>query len=167
MVRTIDDFDHTWQTELEATQKVLKHITTKALTEVVNPDIRSLGRSAWHVVTSIPEMAGRTGLKLEGPHHEAPIPGSAQEIFNAYNTVAVSLLENVKKHWTDKDLLVEDDMYGEKWTRAKTLEVLIHHQIHHRAQMMVVMRLLGLKVPGIYGPTKEEWSSYGMQPPTV
>jgi len=167
MFRTIADFDNVWQTELEATQKVLKHVTTKSLTEVVHPDIRSLERSAWHIVTSIPEMAERTGLKLEGPRHEDPIPGTAKEIFDAYNVVAISLLETIKKQWTDKDLLVEDDMYGEKWTRSKTLGVLVNHQIHHRAQMMVVMRLLGLGVPGIYGPTKEEWSSFGMKPPSV
>ncbi len=58
-------------------------------------------------------------------------------------------------------------MYGEKWTRGVTLQVLVNHQIHHRAQMTVVMRLLGLGVPGVYGPAKEEWSSYGMQPPAV
>jgi uncharacterized damage-inducible protein DinB len=167
MFRNLADFYAIWQAELEATQKVLKHVTTKSLTEVVHPDIRSLGRSAWHIVTSIPEMAGRTGLKLDGPHHEAPIPGSAKEVFDAYNTVAISLLDTMKKQWTDKELLVEDDMYGEKWTRSKTLQVLVTHQIHHRAQMMVVMRLLGLGVPGIYGPTKDEWSSFGMKPPSV
>ena len=167
MIRSIADFEQLWKIEVDATQKILRNITTASLNQTVHPDVRSLGRSAWHMVTSIPEMAGRTGLKLAGPHHEAPIPATAEEIASAYTAAAASLLENVKKHWTDKDLLVEDDMYGEKWTRGKTLEVLVNHQIHHRAQMMVVMRLLGLTVPGIYGPTKEEWSSYGMPPPAI
>jgi hypothetical protein len=26
------------------------------------------------------------------------------------------------------------------------------------------MRLQGLMVPGIYGPSKEEWTKYGMEP---
>ncbi len=167
MIRKIADFERVWQMELEATQKVFKHITTKSLDQVVHPDIRSLGRLAWHIVTSIPEMAGRTGLRLAGPDEKAPIPATAKEVFDAYNATAISVLEQVKKSWTDADLLVEDEMYGEKWARGLTLQVLVHHQIHHRAQMTVVMRLLGLSVPGVYGPAKEEWTSYGMQPPAV
>lgn len=50
------------------------------------------------------------------------------------------------------------------WSRGKTLGVLITHQIHHRAQLTIVMRLAGLKVPGVYGPAKEEWVGYGMEP---
>jgi uncharacterized damage-inducible protein DinB len=53
-------------------------------------------------------------------------------------------------------------MYGEMWAKGKTLGVIISHQIHHRAQLTIVMRLLGLKVPGIYGPSNEEWAAYGM-----
>jgi uncharacterized damage-inducible protein DinB len=167
MIRTIADFDRTWQIELEATQKILKHVTTKSLQEILHPDVRTLGRLAWHIVLSIPEMAARTGLKLAGPSEGDPIPTVAREIFDGYNTVAISLLDQVKNNWTDESLLIEDDMYGEKWPRGLTLEILVHHQIHHRAQMTVLMRQLGLGLPGIYGPAREEWASYGMQPPTV
>jgi len=38
------------------------------------------------------------------------------------------------------------------------------HQTHHRAQMTVLMRQAGLKVPGVYGPSREEWSQMGMPP---
>ena len=62
---------------------------------------------------------------------------------------------------------IEDDMYGEKWKRGMTLQGLIHHEIHHRAEMIVLMRLAGLPVPGLYGPTREEWTQYGMEPPVV
>jgi uncharacterized damage-inducible protein DinB len=58
-------------------------------------------------------------------------------------------------------------MYGEKWKRAQTLASLVFHQIHHRGQMTVLMRQAGLKVPGIYGPAREEWSAWGMSPPAV
>lgn len=53
-------------------------------------------------------------------------------------------------------------MYGEMWAEGKTLSVLVTHQIHHRSQLTIVMRLLGLKVPGTYGPSNEEWAAYGM-----
>jgi uncharacterized damage-inducible protein DinB len=48
-----------------------------------------------------------------------------------------------------------------------TLQILVRHEIHHRGQMTVLMRQARLKLPGIYGPSKEEWSKYGAQPPEV
>ena len=167
MIRKIEDFDHVWQTEMEATQKIFKHLTTSSLQKVLDEKVRTLGRLAWHIVISIPEMAGRTGLHLAGPAEDAPIPATAKEIFDAYNSVAISLLDQVKSQWSDATLSVEDDMYGEKWPRGMTLQILVHHQIHHRGQMTVLMRQCGLSLPGIYGPTREEWASYGMQPPAV
>jgi hypothetical protein len=29
------------------------------------------------------------------------------------------------------------------------------------------LRQAGLQVPGVYGPSREEWTAYGMQPPAV
>jgi 5-methylcytosine-specific restriction endonuclease McrA len=79
------------------------------------------------------------------------------------NWITTSMLHNsIKSNWNDDTLFVEDDMYGEFWKRGSTLAIIISHQIHHRAQLTVVMRLNGLKVPGVYGPSKEEWTSYGM-----
>jgi uncharacterized damage-inducible protein DinB len=167
MIRTIADFDRLWHTEMEATQKIFKHLTTKSLDQEVHTDVRTLGRLAWHIVTSIPEMGGRTGLTFLAPAPDAPVPATAEEILDAYNVLAISLLQQVKSDWKDETLLVEDEMYGEKWARGLTLQILAGHQIHHRAQMTVVMRLLGLSVPGIYGPAKEEWASFGATPPSV
>ena len=53
-------------------------------------------------------------------------------------------------------------MYGETWSRGMTLFYLILHQAHHRGQMEVLMRQAGLKVPGIYGPAREEWAAFGI-----
>jgi uncharacterized damage-inducible protein DinB len=53
-------------------------------------------------------------------------------------------------------------MYGEMWTRGRTLQVLVLHQTHHRGQMTVLMRQAGLAVPGCYGPAAEEWERMGM-----
>jgi len=58
-------------------------------------------------------------------------------------------------------------MYGEKWARGVTLHILLVHEIHHRGQMTVLMRQAGLKVPGVYGPAKEEWTQYKMPEPEV
>jgi uncharacterized damage-inducible protein DinB len=103
---------------------------------------------------------------VTGPGHKEPVPAAAK-IAGAYETTARSLLEAIKKEWTDATLSVVDDMYGEKWPRGLTLQILIDHEVHHRGQMTVLMRQAGLVVPGIYGPAREEWAGFGAPPPEV
>lgn len=167
MIHTIKDFEFAWSPEIESTQKVFKHLTDKSLTHEFSPNVRTLGRLAWHITQTIPEMMERTGLQVNGPRPDDPIPGSAKAIFNSYNGAAISLLDQIKSNWTDATLEMEDDMYGQRWKRSFTLTSLIHHQIHHRGEMIALMRIAGLAVPGIYGPTREEWAQWGMEPPKV
>ncbi len=167
MFRTISDFVYVWSQELEATQKILKHLTDRSLPTAVNPEGRTLARLAWHIVTTIPEMMSKTGLVLTGAGEHDPVPATAKAIFKAYNDVGISLLEQIQSRWTDASLEESDEMYGERWKRRETLKVLVFHQIHHRGQMTVLMRQAGLAIPGMYGPTREEWAAFGMQPPEV
>lgn len=164
MYRRIDDFLAGWARETDATRKVLEALTDESLGQTVYPGGRSLGRIAWHLVQTLPEMGGRTGLVIRGPGENDPIPGAAKEIARQYGEAAASLGEAVKEGWRDEDLEVEDDMYGERWARGMTLAALLSHQTHHRGQMTVLMRQAGLPVPGVYGPSKEEWEAYGMPP---
>ena len=167
MIRTIDDFVRLWSQELEATQKILKHLTTESLSRSLVPNSRTIGRVAWHLTTSLPEMMQRVGLAFEGISPEDPVPANAKEVFTAYSSAAIAILDQVKRSWTDETLQVEDEMYGEKWKRGTTLLVLVLHQTHHRAQLTVLMRAADLPVPGVYGPAQEEWKAYGMEPPAV
>jgi uncharacterized damage-inducible protein DinB len=167
VISTIIGFEALWSREIEATQKILKHITDKSLSQAITPQNRTLGRLAWHITTSISEMMSRTGLSVDGPGPDDPVPASTKLIFQSYNTAAISLLDRIKSSWTDETLKVEDDMYGQRWKRGFTLTSLILHQAHHRGQMTVLMRQAGLDVPGIYGPARQEWGMYGMREPEV
>ncbi len=64
--------------------------------------------------------------------------------------------------WTDDTLQEDVTMYGETWKKGFALWVTVVHQVHHRGQLTVLMRMAGLKVPGVYGPCKEEWEAYGL-----
>lgn len=161
MYYKISDFIKDWTYESEATLKVFNNLKDESLTKKVNENVRTAGRLAWHITTSIGEMAQRTGLSVQAVN-ENSFPATVKEIVDAYKTASENLLNEIKEKWTDETLQQEDDMYGEKWKRGTTLSVIINHQIHHRAQLTVLMRLLGLKVPGIYGPSKEEWKNFGM-----
>jgi len=164
MYYKISDFIEDWKYESESTIKILNNLTDEVLTKKFNNEIRTPGRLAWHIVTSVGEMAHRTGLRFETVNENAPIPSTAKEIVVEYKRASDNMIKEITAKWMDESLLLEDDMYGEMWTKGKTLGVLVTHQIHHRAQLTVVMRLAGLKVPGVYGPAKEEWANYGMQP---
>ena len=162
MYRKLEDFINDWTIESESTLKVFSNLTDESITKIVNENVRTAGRLAWHITTSIGEMAHRTGLTFKTVAADSAAPATAKEIVDAYKEASQNLLDAIKVNWMDETLNIEDDMYGEMWKRGTTLGVIISHQIHHRAQLTVVMRLNGLKVPGVYGPSKEEWTSYGM-----
>jgi len=162
MIRKIEDFQKDWAYETEATLKVFNALTDESLGQKVTPTGRSLGFLAWHLTQTLGEMPGRTGLTIDAPSHESEVPPSAKEIAAAYEKAANSVTEQVTRSWTDETLLQTDDMYGETWPRGITLFLLITHQAHHRGQMTVLMRQAGLTVPGVYGPSKEEWEAHGM-----
>ncbi|HDL03888.1 MAG TPA: hypothetical protein ENH25_07130 [candidate division Zixibacteria bacterium] len=167
MFTTIQHFVDHWKGTSDGTRRVLNALTQESLDEAVGEGHRNLKRMAWHIVTTIPEMAERTGLKLDGPKFDAPMPETIEEIREGYDSVAGSLGEQIEKDWSDADLAKEDDMYGEMWPRAKSLMVILEHEIHHRAQMTVLMRQAGLKVPGVFGPSKEEWANYDAPAPEI
>lgn len=167
MFTSIEDFLTDYQSEREGTLKILASLTDNSLTQSVAKDHRTVGRIAWHIVTSYPEMMGRVGFKIDKIGVDDPVPTISATIHEAYAAVSEQLVNQVKANWTDAMLLDVVDMYGEKWKNGFTLEVLIRHEIHHRAQMTVLMRQAGLKVPGVYGPAYEEWTAYGATPPEV
>jgi uncharacterized damage-inducible protein DinB len=166
MFRRVADFLGTWDEEHKGTLKILESLDDRSLGRASAADHRTLGRLAWHLTTTLGEMMERTGLSVGAPPHDSPVPASASAIVEAYAKAAASVAEQVSG-WTDATLEVEDDMYGQRWPRGRTLLALLVHQTHHRGQMTVLMRQAGLTVPGVYGPAREEWAAFGMQPPAV
>lgn len=165
MYRTIADFVVDWKYESESTLKVMNLMTDASLSQRVTSDGRSLGFLAWHLVLTLSEMGSKMDLQITAPPEKSEQPERAAEIAKTYGISARSVLELVRRTWNDASLGDELEMYGEKWKRGYALASLVRHQIHHRAQMTVLMRQAGLKVPGIYGPAKEEWAKFGMPAP--
>ena len=162
MFHTIAEFSFAWKYESANTLRLMEALTDASLAQKVAAEGRSLGRLGWHIVQTLGEMGGHAGLKVEGADEKTPQPDTASAIAQAYKASGASVEQAVTSAWKDADLPVEIDMYGEKWTRATALRALIQHEVHHRGQMTVLMRQAGLKVPGIYGPAREEWAAYGM-----
>ncbi len=167
MYASIAAFLDDWAEERAATLKVINGLTDAALAQRVCRDGRTLGFLAWHIVLTLGEMGAGAGLAVKAPAEDAPEPSTAAAIASAYETASASLQEGVRQGWTDSTLGDQLQLYGSTWTRAGVLSSLVKHQIHHRAQMTVLMRQAGLDVPGIYGPAKQEWGAMGMKPPIV
>lgn len=169
MYRRIEDFLKDWGEEVQATDSVFAALTDPALSQAVAAGHRNLGRMAWHIVGTIPEMMNRTGLKIGGPDPSSSAPSRVSTVRTAYSQAANSLVQEIKANWNDDTLGIVDEMYGPetRWERGATLFALMMHQSHHRGQMTVLMRQAGLRPPSIYGPTLEEWDQFGMKPPEV
>ncbi|NOU92059.1 hypothetical protein GC093_02255 [Paenibacillus sp. LMG 31456] len=164
MFTTVQSFVASWSNESAATQRVMDALTDAALGQEIAPNHRSLGQLAWHLVTTVHEMLSRTGLTFDPIAEGELAPASAAAIAEAYRRVGQAMLDAIQSQWTDEDLSKMNNLYGEAWPNGLSLRILIQHEIHHRGQMTVLLRQAGLRVPDIYGPTREDWIERGMQP---
>jgi len=162
MYHSIAEFVFDWKQEKEFTQKILNNITDESL-KYGGSAGRNIGRLAWHIVTSVSEMGKSGGLTFDADLPEAS-QADATCLHTQYKKLADNLQAAVTSQWNDASLSEKINMYGEMWKKSFILEVLIKHQIHHRGQLTMLMRQAGLKIPGIYGPSYEEWQGMGMVP---
>jgi uncharacterized damage-inducible protein DinB len=146
----------TWARESAETARVMAALSDESLGQRVAQGSRTLGELAWHVVVSQREILGKTGLKWDAPAMGDRAPTRAAEIQSTYVDAAKALAAAVELEWTDETLKVKDRLYDQEWSRGVTLMVMLHHEIHHRGQMTVLMRQAGLKVPGVCGPSADE-----------
>lgn len=164
LIKSVNDFLEMWKIEGASTVKVLNNLTDESLKQKVSPEGRTLGFIAWHITQTIGEMMSKTGINFPGFDENAPAPSSAAAIKAEYEKLSAMMVEQVEKNWKDEMLNDEINMYGQMWKRADVLVGLVLHQSHHRGQITVLMRQAGLRVPGVCGPSKEEWIELGMKP---
>lgn len=162
MYHAVEEFLNDWKEEQENTVKVFSRITEETKGIKIHEHVRSLERLAWHITQTLTEMGTRAGLFERDELENHIIPGTFNEIIQTYQKYAELFGKAVNGKWTDSTLEDPVDMYGESWKKGKILSVLISHEGHHRSQMSIVMRMVGLPVPGIYGPSREEWQAMGM-----
>jgi uncharacterized damage-inducible protein DinB len=163
MYNKINDFLADWKFESETTVKILSALTDKSLTQKVYDEGRTLGYLSWHLAVTISEMFEQAKINLGIKLDELNEPDSSKEILDSYKKVNDVLVKYLSENWKDENLPEELPMYGQTWKKGAVLDSLIKHQTHHRGQITVLMRQAGLAVPGIYGPSKEEWKNMGMK----
>ena len=104
MYYEISDFLDDWKYESESTVKVLSNLSDESLTKKFNKEIRTPGRLTWHIVTSVGEMANRTGLAFKTVDDNSPIPSTAKEILDEYKRTSDHMVKEISEKWTDETL---------------------------------------------------------------
>ncbi|CAI6083188.1 DinB family protein [Cohnella sp. JJ-181] len=158
MYQTIEQFVNDWNQEAALTLKVLEALTDASLKQSVSDTRpRSIGDLGWHVAGAPAGILGSAGLRIEGPDFKRPVPASAAEIAEAYRSMSVAVANAIKAQWADARLSESLLLFGSmNMTYNDVLNLVVRHQIHHRAQMTVLMRQAGVVPPGVYGPNEEE-----------
>ncbi|MBI3130770.1 MAG: hypothetical protein HYZ13_05390 [Acidobacteria bacterium] len=169
MYRHIEDFLSIWRDEAAKTLEFLDAIPDSAAGAAVAEGHRDLRALAWHLCETIVEMPAHMEIAVAGFPGEpmrTPPPASMKAIRDVYAALSGSFVAQVKAR-NDMALAATYPFYGQTWTGALALYILVSHQTHHRGQMSVLMRQAGLKVPGAYGPVKEDWAAMGFPAPEV
>jgi uncharacterized damage-inducible protein DinB len=155
-----------WQAELDqeskATRRLLERVPEEKLAWKPHAKSMSLGELALHIA-SVPGILAEflSVDTLELPDTTQPAPKSKQEILAAFEenlTKTKKVLstftgERVNQTW-------RLTKRGQELMAAPRITVvrpfLFSHLYHHRGQMTVYLRLLGVAVPAIYGPSADE-----------
>ncbi|MGM0865795.1 MAG: DinB family protein [Bacillota bacterium] len=163
MFTTVSSFVQEWKQEAAVTQKVLDALTDESLKQEVAPDLYSIGSVAWHVTGATYYFPAQLGITFEVPDLRKEAPTSASEISETYKTVSTRLSEAVSEQVSDEKMDEMVNLFGMDMPVQAVFRLLIQHQAHHRGQLTVLMRQAGLKVPGVYGPSKEESEAMNAQ----
>ncbi len=164
MFRRTVDFARSWEREIDSTIKVLESLSDESLSRSVVEGGRTLGFLAGHLTSALAQLGAGAGIDLAEPSAAAERATTAADLAAAYGQAARSMLDQVQSRWTDESLTEMAEVFGQTMPRGVILYVAILHQAHHRGQMTVLMRQAGLRVPGVYGPSKDDWIAMGQAP---
>ena len=128
MYNKISDFTDDWKYESESTLKVFENLTDDSLDFKPNKNVRSPGKLAWHIVTTLGEMVHRTGLKFDTVAEDSQILKTVNEIYEEFKRTTDKMVIAIEQEWNDLTLQKEIGMYGEMWKISKVLSVVVKHQ---------------------------------------
>ena len=101
-------------------------------------------------------VVGCLGVEVPGPDPVAkdaplPDPGAVADAFDRSHAALAAAVEARAPAWFEEPV----EFYGMRLPRADVLGVMVRHEVHHRGQLSVFLRLAGGKVPAIYGPSAD------------
>lgn len=156
----IDTFRAVWDAEASAAILLLESLPADQYDFRPDPGGRSLGELAWHLseidaCLTFGIAAGRFRFEDTPPNLERPkeidllAPGYRrihQEAVARLKDLTASDLDGKATYFDGRQLTIRQVLWNE----------LLHHLIHHRAQLVLLCRMAGGAPPGLYGPNREE-----------
>jgi len=156
----LDTFQAVWDAEAAATVRLLETLPADQYDFRPDPKGRSIGELAWHLseidaCLTFGIAEGRFRFEDEPPNLKRP--REIQLLAPGYRRIhqeAVARLQNLQPDDLDHAVTFFD---GRQLTVREVLwDQLLHHLIHHRAQLVLLCRMAGGAPPGLYGPNREE-----------
>jgi uncharacterized damage-inducible protein DinB len=153
-------FRAAWNSEAEATIRLLEALPIDQYDFRPDPKGRSIGELAWHLseidaCLSFGIAERRFRLEDEPPDLKRPreigllAPGYRrihEQAVARLRDLEVDQLDSVVSYFDGRQLTIRDVLWNQ----------LLHHLIHHRAQLVLLCRMAGGVPPGFYGPNREE-----------
>ncbi len=162
---SIESFISQWEFEFQITLNVMRAIPEDKLDFKPHEKFFTARKLAWHLVR-IEDIFGRGVLKDKIIIGQSTLPAEPPatvaemiaiyekqhpEIVNGWRTLDEAALQQ-KIPFVMPDGAVRRELPRKAYLRT----TLMHHVIHHRGQLSLMLRLMDAKVPSIYGPTADE-----------
>lgn len=159
----IDGMLQELEQEAQTTRRVLERVPGSQLAWRPHEKARTLGQLALHVAIvpgGVAELIASPS-PAQAPTFTDPSPDSASELVPALEQ-SIAKAKHVLGGMDDAALMATwRMMQGERELfavpRVALLRsIMLNHWYHHRGQLTVYLRQLGLPVPSIYGPSADE-----------
>jgi uncharacterized damage-inducible protein DinB len=159
----IDSMLQELERESHTTRRVLERVPDNQLTWRPHEKARTLGQLALHVAVvpgGVAELVASPS-PAQAPQFKDPSPTSAAELLPALDN-SIARAKAILGEMDDETFMATWRlMAGERELfavpRADILRsVMLNHWYHHRGQLTVYLRTLGVPIPSIYGPSADE-----------
>ena len=160
----IDGLLQELEQEAASTRRVLERVPENKLSWRPHQKSRTLGQLALHIAVvpgSVAEFVASPSPAQAPQFGQDPSPASASELVPALEQ-SIAKAKRVLGGMDDATLMATWRMMrGDRELfavpRAAMLRsIMLNHWYHHRGQLTVYLRELGVPLPSIYGPTADE-----------
>lgn len=161
-MRIVDPLLMELEQEAATTRRVLERVPEAHLGFKPHPTSMSLGQLALHVAQTPGAVARLVSTDVvDPPAFVQPMPANHAQIMDTLGS-SVAHAREALDGWSDERMMATFSIVagGKAVMSAPRVGVvraiMLNHWYHHRGQLLVYLRMLGVKVPSVYGPTADE-----------
>lgn len=154
----IAEFIGLWENESALTKALLETIPDDKLDFQPDPHGRSIGELAWHIAQLEAIFSNMARERTFGGSRPSGLerPPTVPELVSGYARIHRESVERVRGLHPE-DLDREFPFFDRQISVRNVLRFpLLHHEIHHRGQLMMMIRQAGGVPSRVYGPNREE-----------